>query len=296
MPSAIVTGATGYIGSHVVKRLISNGWKVGTIMRPSSDTVCFHDLDKQIEIYSYNGDIYSLIEFFRHIQADVVMHLAASVITNPQPQQVSAIIDSNIRFGTEILEAMRHSSTRLFISTGTYWQNYDGTSEYNPVDLYAASKEAFEKIVMFYVEAYGIRHINLRLFDVYGEDDRRPKLWNLLRNIAGTDRSIDISPGEQQIEMVYIDDVVCAFEKAYELLHVNPELKNEIFGVSSKSRLTLKEIISLYQTILHKKIKINWGARQYKQREVMNPTNSYPTLPNWHPQTPLEIGLRKCLE
>lgn len=293
MPSAIVTGATGYIGSHVVKRLVSNGWKVGAVIRPSSDTGYIQDLGKQIEIYHYNGDIDSLIAFFQHIQADVVMHLAAAVITNPHPKQVSTIIDSNIRFGTEILEAMRHSSTKLIISTGTYWQNYDGTNEYNPVDLYAASKEAFEKIVKFYVEAYGFRHINLRLFDVYGEDDKRPKLWNLLRTIAGTERSIDTTLGEQKIEMVYIDDVVSAFEKAYEWLCYHPELKNEIYGVNSLSRLTLKETILLYQTILHKDIKINWGARPYEQREVMNPCKSYQSLPNWRPKTTLESGFTK---
>ena len=217
MPTVIITGATGYIGSHVAKHLISKGWKIVIISQPHFGYSNVEEIKTQIEIFEYDGNIESLINFFKIKKADVVMHLAAAVITNYQPVQIPMLIRSNIEFGTEILEAMRQSETRLFIGTGTYWQNYNSES-YNPVDLYAATKEAFEKILKYYVDAYGVRAITLRLFDVYGEDDKRPKLWNILRNIAGTDKSIDLSPGEQLLDLVYISDVARAYEQAYWLL------------------------------------------------------------------------------
>ena len=292
-PKAVITGATGYIGSHVVRYLLDHGWRIATIIREPSHLGYLEDLEHEIETFSYEGNILSLIDFFQCQKADVVMHLAAAVITNPSPEQASTIIDANVRFGTEILEAMAQSATRLFISTGSYWQNYDGKNEYNPVDLYSASKEAFEKIVKFYVEAYGFRHINLRLFDVYGEDDRRPKLWNTLKEIAGTDKLLDISAGEQLLDMVHVDDVARAYECAYEYLLENHDSRNEVFGVYSGNLRPLKEIVHLYERILNKKLKLNWGARPYKNREVMKPFDGYAKLPNWRQNIPVETGLTK---
>lgn len=291
-PSAIITGATGYIGSHVTKYLLNRGWDIAIIAQPEFGYGYIEDIRSQIDIFEYNGDIDLLIEYFKRKNADVVMHLAAAVITNYTPEQIPVLIRSNIEFGTQVLEAMKHSSTRLFIGTGSYWQNYNSDT-YNPVDLYAATKEAFEKILQYYVDAFDFRAITLRLFDVYGEDDRRPKLWTLLRDIAGTDKSLDISAGEQLLDLVHVDDVARAYECAYEWLVSNPVIRNEIFGVYTGQMKPLKEIVGLYQKILNKKMKLNWGARPYKKREVMKPFSGYAKLPNWQQDITIEIGLTK---
>lgn len=296
MATAIVTGASGYIGLHVVRNLLAQGWTVNAIIREGSNIPGNHESESNLDIFQYDGKIESLIEYFQCINADVTMHLAAAVITNPKPHQISDIIDANIKFGTEVLEAMTKSSTRLFISTGTYWQNYDGTDQYNPVDLYSASKEAFEKIITYYVEAHEIRHINLRLFDVYGADDVRPKLWNLLKRISYTGEELNISAGEQLMDMVYIDDVVSAYLKAFELFQSKPLLKNEIYNVSSSSLMKLKDIVLLYESLLKKKLNLNWGRRPYRQREVMVPNNTYPILPNWEPKVDIKSGLTRLAQ
>lgn len=202
MPRCIITGATGYIGSHVAKYLIDNNWEVSIVAQPQFGYSNIEAFKHKLKIFEYEGDITKLIQFFKEQDADVVMHLAAAVITNPTPEQIPVLIQSNVEFGSEILEAMRQSGTRLFIGTGSYWQNYNSDS-YNPVDLYAATKEAFEKILQYYVDAFKFRAVTLRLFDVYGEDDKRPKLWSLLRDIAGTNQSIDISAGEQ-LSLIHI--------------------------------------------------------------------------------------------
>ena len=163
----IITGATGYIGSHILKYILSKEWDIHVVADPKFGFEAIEDVRSQIDIFEYDGDINSLIAYFQKVNADVVFHLAAAVITNYKPEQVPVLIQSNIQFGTEILEAMKASFTRKIVSTGSYWQNYNSDT-YNPVDLYAATKEAFEKIVQLYVDAFHFRHINLRLFDVYG--------------------------------------------------------------------------------------------------------------------------------
>lgn len=292
MPSCIITGATGYIGSHVARHLLNRGWEVSIISQPQFGYDNIADIKSNLEIFEYNGDIKRLIGFFKKKQADVVMHLAAAVITNYAPQQIPILIRSNIEFGTEILEAMKYSTTRLFIGTGSYWQNYNSDS-YNPVDLYASTKEAFEKVLQFYVDAFDFRAITLRLFDVYGEDDKRPKLWNTLKEIAGTEKSIDLSPGEQLLDLVHVSDVARAYESAYILLKNNQEIHNDIFGIFSDKRQSLKETVALLEDILGKRIKAVWGGKGYKNREVMYPVTSYKRLPNWHPLITLTEGLKR---
>lgn len=286
----IITGATGYIGSHVLKHLLSKGWEIHVVADPKFGYSAIEDVRSQIDIFEYNGEINSLITYFQKVNADVVFHLAAAVITNYKPEQVPVLIQSNIQFGTEILEAMKASSTRKIVSTGSYWQNYNSDS-YNPVDLYAATKEAFEKIVKLYVDAFNVRHINLRLFDVYGEDDKRPKLWNILKKIAGTDEVIEVSPGEQQLDMVHISDVCTAYEAAYQLLLESDDIQNETFGVMTGKQYSLKSIISLYEQKMGKKMNVRFGGRPYKAREVMVPYKHYNVLPNWNAKIMIDKGL-----
>ncbi len=284
-----MTGATGYIGSHVLKYLLSKGWEIHVIADPKFGYANIEDVLSQIDVFEYDGNILSLCDYFQTIKPDVVYHLAAAVITNYKPEQVSVLIQSNIQFGAEILEAMKSSETKLLVSTGSYWQNYNSNT-YNPVDLYAATKEAFEKIVQLYVDAYGFRHINLRLFDVYGEDDKRPKLWNALRDIAGTDQHIAVSPGEQLLDLIHISDVCTAYEAAYLAFVNNPALINETYGVRTGVTHSLRDAIAVLSKALGKNINVDFGLKPYKQREVMNPCDNYNYLPSWKAYVDLGNG------
>lgn len=294
MKKCIITGATGYIGSHVLKYLLGKGWDVSIIADPSFGYANIEDVKDEVTIFEYGKDknIEKLIAFFNEREADVVFHLAAAVITNYTPRDIPVIIQSNIQFGTEILEAMRHSSTRLIVTTGTYWQNYK-SDDYNPVDLYAASKEAFEKILQYYVDAHGIRTINLRLYDVYGEDDNRPKLWSHLRDIAGTNEVLNVSPGEQLLEVVHITDVCTAYESAYDLLAGNKNIKNIVCGVCTGKQRTLKDLILLFERMIGKKIHVNFRGKPYKPREVMKPKANYAKLSNWKARVSAEEGFSR---
>lgn len=289
-----MTGATGYIGSHILRHLLDEGWSVSIIAQPEFGYVNIEDVRDRITIFEYNCDINALIEFFKLKNADVVFHLAAAIITNYKPEQIPTLIQSNVQFGTEILEAMKLSKTKLFVGTGSYWQNYKSDT-YSPVDLYAASKEAFEKVLQYYVDAHEVRAITLRLFDVYGEDDKRPKLLNLLKHIAGTERSIDISPGEQLLDMVHISDVSTAYLCAYEWLVNNPNINNEVYSICTGNLINLKEMIALFEQILGKTIHANIGGKPYNTREVMVPMEKYNNLPNWNAKVILNDGLSRFL-
>ena len=290
--SCVITGATGYIGSHVLRYLLDKGWNIHIVADPKFGYANIEDVLPRIDVFEYNGCISSLCDYFVKIKPDVVFHLAAAVITNYAPEQVPVLIQSNVQFGAEILEAMKDSGTKLFVGTGSYWQNFNN-EDYNPVDLYAATKEAFEKILKYYAEAEGIRAITLRLFDVYGTEDKRPKLWNIIKQKAGTGEELKLSAGEQLLDMVFISDVCTAFEQAYNLLSTDCRIVNNVYGVYTNRRKSLREIVELYRTMLKGPVIIDYGGKPYKKREVMKPTERLEILPGWQPLIPLELGLKK---
>lgn len=291
----IITGATGYIGSHLLKYLLSQGWDCHIIADPRFGYDNIKDVLSKVDVFEYAGDVNSLCAYFKKVEADVVFHLAAAVITNYKPEQVPVLIQSNIQFGAEVLEAMKGSVTRVFVGTGSYWQNYN-SENYNPVDLYAATKEAFEQIIQYYVDAYQYKAATLKLFDVYGEDDTRPKIWNILRGIAGTDRSLDVSPGEQMLDLVHVSDVCTAYECAFKYLIKKTASCRENFGVYTGERYSLKEAIHIYEEYLNKRLNVIFGGKKYKEREVMNPISCLPRIPSWYPKISPKAGLKRLAE
>ena len=266
----LITGATGFVGSNLARKLVNNNWDVTIICRKDSSLENIEDILNKVKVYRYDNQIEELIRFFKENNFDVIYHLASLFIAEHKNEDIRNLIESNILFGTEILEAMKESNTRLLINTGTSWQHYN-SEEYNPVDLYAATKEAFEKIIKYYVEAENIRCITLKLFDTYGENDKRPKLINLLNKFADERKILDMSLGEQKLDLVHIDKVTESFIKAFKLLENNIELKYDSYGVSSKKQISLREIVENFEKESGKKVLINWGARPYRKREVMKP-------------------------
>lgn len=297
MKKAIVTGGTGFVGSNLCRSLVGEGWKISVISRPSSDYESIKDVLNEIEVFEYNGEIEKLIEFFNREKADVVFHLASLFISEHEFNQLESLLDSNIIFGAQILEAMKESKTELLVNTGTSWEHYNTSvynpSEYNPVNLYAATKHAFESFLKYYVEAENIRVVTLKLFDTYGETDTRPKLINLLNNFADENKELSMSPGEQVLDLVHVSDVVEAFIKAYEILSTNKDIYSETFGVASGRKIKLKDLIDIFEKVTNKRINVIWGGREYRKREVMELWEGYKLLPGWECKISLEEGLKR---
>ncbi|ADO82595.1 NAD-dependent epimerase/dehydratase family protein [Ilyobacter polytropus] len=292
MKKAIITGGTGFVGSNLSRELLRQGWEVSIIAQKKFGYKNIEDIRDKVNIFEYEGDIDQLINFFQNTNANVVFHLASVFISEHKSEEVDLLIDSNLKFGAQILEAMKKSKTKLIINTGTSWQHYHSDA-YNPVCLYAATKEAFEKLIEYYIAGEGIRGITLKLFDTYSETDTRPKLINLLHKFSLEKTQLDMSPGDQVIDLVHVDDVVNAFIKAYEYISENKEIQYEKYAVSSGREVKLKELIELYEKVSGEKILVKWGGRTYRKREVMKLWRNFKTLPGWTCNISLEEGLKR---
>lgn len=285
---ALVTGATGYVGSKLCARLLAEGWQVEAIIRTSGRPLPEPLADK-VHLHSHDGSTQSLIDSVSEAKPDVVFHLASLFIAEHRSEQVTDLINSNVLFGTQLIEACARAGVKRFINTGTSWQHYRSDA-YDPVCLYAATKQAFEDILDFYVDAFRISAITLKLFDTYGPDDPRPKLLNLLRKHATTKEPLAMSPGEQLIDLVHIDDVCSAYLRAAELLLASDTLSShKRYSVSSGQSHTLQEIVKILTQVTGFTLNIKWGGRSYRNREVMTPKVGL-IVPGWCPQHDLRSG------
>ncbi len=289
---ALVTGATGFIGSHLARRLVADGWLVGVIARPKSDRGAIADLTAKITVHEHDGTSDGMISVMQDARPDVVFHLASLFLSQHGTKDIEPLVRSNVLFGTQLLEAMAVTGTRQLVNTGTSWQHFE-SKRYSPVNLYAATKQAFESILQFYVEAGKLKAITLKLFDTYGPDDPRPKLFALLRKSIQEEKPLEMSAGEQLIDLVYIDDVVDAFLKAGERLAAGDSASVEEYAVSSGNPVKLRQLVEIYSRVIGRPLPVVWGARPYRVREVMIPWRNGPLLPGWQPQVNLEDGIRK---
>jgi nucleoside-diphosphate-sugar epimerase len=292
--TALLTGGTGFVGSNLARRLVRDGWKVHIITIPNDSLRQIQEIIDQVTLHVHDGSSAGMIEIVAEVKPLVVFHLASLFLSEHTAEQVEPLITSNVLFATQLVEALTANGARLLVNTGTSWEHYCN-KPYSPVNLYAATKQAFESILQYYVEAKGLRAVTLKLFDTYGPDDPRPKLFTLLRRIGREQNTLAMSPGEQTIDLVHVDDVVEAFVLSAQRLLSNAVEGHERYAVSSGSPIRLRDLVELYGRVTGRTLPIEWGGRPYRDREVMVPWNTGMALPGWQPQVCLDEGIR-CME
>lgn len=289
---ALVTGGSGYIGSRLVERLISDGWRVHVILRPSSSLNLLGSCVNKLAIHLHDGSMGEMLNIVAATKPDVVFHLAAIASADHRPEDVDQMVLSNVLYSTQLVEGMIRNGVRNLVNTETFWQYREGSDDYDPVCLYAATKQAFHDILHYYVNTGGVRAISLVLFDTYGPGDPRKKLFNILKQAAHEIRPIDMTPGKQIVDMTHVDDVVDAYMQAAELLLTENIGRLETYAVTSGRRMTLKELVELTVHVTGASIHPNWGGRPYRKNEVMVPWLGKP-LPGWRTKIDLETGIRE---
>ncbi|MBN1788089.1 MAG: NAD(P)-dependent oxidoreductase [Sedimentisphaerales bacterium] len=279
------------MGRNLTERLVKNGWDISVITRGTSFLGPLESVKSNINIFCHDSTTESLCSFLDKARPDIIFHLASLFLSSHKTEDVEPLIRSNILFGTQVLEAAAKTGIGGFVNVGTYWQHFDN-ADYNPVCLYAASKQAFVDILRFYVETTSLKAITLELYDTYGPGDPRPKLLNILKNAAQKKQALDMSAGEQKLDMVYIDDVIDAFVIAAKRLTNNKAEKYETFGVYSGKPMTLRQIVAEFERAKDLTLNIQWGKRPYRDREIMTPPNRTKKLIGWEPKVSLQQGLK----
>ena len=286
----LVTGSTGFIGTHLVNRLLKDGHEVHCILRPAHRDI----IQKGTKTFVYNGKIEELIAYMKDREINGILHLASLFLAQHKSEQVSELINSNVLFGTSLLEAAAQSGVKWFINTGTFWQHYQN-QPYAPVNLYSATKQAFEDVATYYREMFPINFVTLKLSDTFGPGDKRKKIFAIWLEHAKSKEPLEMSAGEQLIDISFIENVIDAYVALIDVAakDSNRLLNGKSFAVKSAQRMSLKDLAELFQKVTGTKLNINWGAKPYRPREVMVPWENGETVPGWKPGISLEEGMRR---
>lgn len=288
----LITGATGFLGSNLVRALKEKKFEIYAVVRENSNV---DELQKYgVPYHCYNGMVQELISYFEEIKPELVIHTAAYFVAEHKWEQIDYLIQSNIAFSMHLLEAMSQSGVKYMINTTTSWEHYQDM-EYNPTCLYAATKKMVEDMLIYYAEVKEIKIMTLVMYDSYGKKDQRGKLLNKLLDISKTGEVLSMSKGEQEIALLHIEDAIRAYEIAIEQIQ-SQEVKYDKYYLLPRDICTLKELVEKIKNITDRTLYIEWGELPYRKREVMKVYRKGKKLPNWNSQVSLQMGLLSMLE
>lgn len=291
MKCAFITGISGYIGSHLARDLLKKGYKVCGLVRQPLHTEYLTAFRNRINLFTYDGSYESVLQAVKASKPDVVYHMATYYAVCHSSDQITEMCRCNLILGNYVLEAMKTCRIENIVYPSTASCHYDNES-YNPLNLYAATKQAFSDVMRYYTEACGVRSITLALTDSYGPNDNRPKVLNLIKKAYCEDQSIGLSDGKQIYDVLYIDDIIHALELAGDLLERQKE-NSSAYQIYSRNPLSLRETVDLLQKTAGARIEVKWGARPQAARSLRGKIRVDPLLPEWQAQISLEEGLKR---
>lgn len=294
----LITGANGFIGSHLVDLLVMQKYEIHVLVRKTSDLSRLSEHKKNIK---YHYLEVGLLEIFRAVNPDIVIHLATKYIkAHSSITEVDEMLDSNIKFPTQLCETMLAAGVKYFINTGTCFEyKLDSKpltedSEIEPYNFYAATKIAFNDIIKYYSSRNMLTVIDLKLFFPYGEKDNE-KVITFLINSLIQGKEIEMSEGEQQLNFTYVKDICVAYLSA--IKQISSLSGYNSFNVGTNKVYSIKEIVTELEKISNKKLKVKWGVKPYPTNEIFymncNPQKIKNIL-KWSPMNSLRQGLENA--
>jgi nucleoside-diphosphate-sugar epimerase len=118
---ALVTGGTGFIGSRLAPHLITTGWRVHAIIRPTSDRSALESVCPEVVVHVHDGSAKSMLAIMMSANPAVVFHLASKYLSDHRPDDVESLIRSNLLFGTQLIDAMAQAGITRLVNTGTFY-------------------------------------------------------------------------------------------------------------------------------------------------------------------------------
>ncbi|HEV2806195.1 MAG TPA: GDP-mannose 4,6-dehydratase [Chthoniobacterales bacterium] len=265
----LVTGGAGFIGSHLVEKLLATGHEVSIL----DDFNDFYDPQiKRANIAAVAGDVSihridlrdsaGVNLLFHREKFDAIVHLAARAGVRPSISQPQLYYDTNVSGTLHLLEAARHIGIERFVfasSSSVYGickevpfsEDFNLTQTISP---YAATKVAGEFLCSTYSHLYQMRIVALRFFTVYGARQRPDLAIHQFTRKIDAGQPIDqFGDGTTRRDYTYIDDIIHGVTAA---LDYNGPLY-DLFNLGESETIQLKELIAAIEKALGKKAKIN---------------------------------------
>lgn len=286
----LVTGARGYIGPHLCRRLIRYGAEVCAVSRKTSD------VDHE-SLQWWEADL-TAIEVVRKlidaVRPDIIFHLAGCAAGGREIELVLPTFQSNLTTTVNVLTAATDTGCRRIIIPGSLEEPDACGAEVVPSSPYAAGKWAGSAYARMFFRLYKTPVVILRLFMTYGPG--RQSLRKLIPSLIISllqGQSPKLSSGEREIDWIYIDDVIDGLLAAA----VAREVEGATIDVGSGMLVSIRSLVEQLLKVMHSDVCPEFGAlgdRPMEQVRVANITETFSKI-GWMHRTPLEEGLQKTV-
>ena len=303
MHSALVTGGAGFIGSHMVGKLLSLGYEVIGLD-------CFTDYysrdikEKNVESSLTNKN-YTFIEadildMETFPEVDYVFHLAAQAgVRASWGKRFDMYTRNNIQVTQKLLEFYKDSSIKKLVyasSSSVYGDAKLPMSESSllkPVSPYGVTKLAGEHLSYLYWRNYTIPTIALRYFTVYGPRQRPDMaIYNFVKAIFKGERLSVFGDGTQTRDFTYIDDVIEGT-----LLAADSNIVGEVINIGGGSRISINKVLKLIENNTKKEAKVTYLERQRGDvRDTWADVSKAEAMLHWRPRVDISNGLKRFVE
>ena len=298
--NTLVTGGAGFIGSHIVDRLLNDGHKVTVLDNYSTgrpENLDHHKSNKNLKLIQADIANFNAIEnCFSGV--DWVFHIAALADIVPSIKAPVAYHRSNVDGTVSVLEASRKYNVKRFIyaaSSSCYGLPDEfptkENAEIRPQYPYALTKNIGEQYVMHWGQLYNLPVIALRMFNVYGPRSRTSGTYGavfgvfLAQKLSGKPYTV-VGDGNQTRDFTFVTDVVDAYIKSAE-----SDICNEIFNIGSGNTYSINKLVELLG-----------GEITYIPKRPGEPdctfadTTKIKKSLDWEPKTTFEEGVKIMLE
>jgi UDP-glucose 4-epimerase len=285
----LVTGASGFIGKHLCRRLVREGHEVHGVSRnPRQEgDVRWRQADL--------ADATATRELLEQVRPDTVFHLASYVSGSRDLDAVLPTMQHNLVAAVNVLVAAAGSGCGLVALTGSMEEPESPSGEPTPASPYAAAKYASGAYGRMIHALHDLAVVNLRVFMVYGpgQDDRTKLVPYVVTSLLRGERP-RLSSGVRPVDWVYVDDVVDAFLAAAR----TPDLAGATLDVGSGELVTIRSIVEQIVETVGTAVEPDFGALPDRPLEQVRTADVERTrsMIGWEPRTTLAAGLRTTVE
>ena len=305
----LVTGAGGFIGSHLVEELVKLGADVQAFVHYNSRNDWGNierlpnEIKKEIEVVS--GDIIDSLCVRKAVQGcGIVFHLAALIGIPYSYMAPGSYVKTNIIGTLNVLNAALESGVQKVINTST--SEIYGTALYMPIDEkhplqgqspYSASKIGADKLAESFFLSFGLPVVTIRPFNTYGpRQSARAVIPSIISQILSGERSIKLGSLKPVRDLSYIKDIVNAFVKVCQ----SDQSAGEVINAGYGRGISIGGLVDMIKELTGSKCEVftdNYRVRP-ENSEVMELVCNYEkarTLTGWQPEVNLRDGLKETI-
>jgi UDP-glucose 4-epimerase len=293
----LVTGATGFIGSHLTRRLVREGARVHILARKKDAAWRIADLIDQLTVWEADlTDFASLQQRLYRFPVQVIFHLAGRVDVTRSWDPVQPLIQNNIVGTVNLLMALKDAGFESFLYPGTS-EEYGNTApplcetdRESPISPYSFSKLSATAFCQMAAKTFDLPITVLRLFPTYGPYQEGSMLIPAAIREFLAGREFRMTHGEQRRDFIYVDDVVEAFLR----IAACEKARGEVFNVGSGVPRKVRDVIDIITKQIGKECAVLRGAipcRKGEGDECYSNNQKLLDVIGWAPKVPLEEGL-----